>query len=64
MATLSKPKLDAAPKAAVYCPMCTHTVEAEVLAVRKALWVKPGQRCPRCNSPLDAGYVISLPRAA
>lgn len=64
MATLSKPKVNDTPKAAVYCPMCTHTVDAEVLTDKKAAWVKPGQKCPRCNSALDAGYVISLTRAA
>lgn len=48
----------------VHCPICTHTVEAAVLADRRSARVKPGQKCPRCASPLDAAYVIRLNRAA
>jgi hypothetical protein len=48
----------------VYCPICTHTVEAAVLTTRKASIVKPGQRCGRCKSTLDAGYVFRFERAA
>jgi len=51
-------------KASVYCYLCTHTVEAEVLYDRKAAMVKPGQKCPRCRSSLDAAYVLRLDRAA
>ena len=50
--------------AAVYCPICTHTVEAEVVATRKRTFVKPGQRCARCSSSLDAAYVLGNDRAA
>jgi len=43
----------------VHCPICTHQVEARVLVGKKRPWVKPGQRCPRCGSSLDAGWVLS-----
>lgn len=49
---------------AVYCPICTRTVQARVLHARKGDRVMPGQRCPRCSSSLDAGYVVAIDRAA
>lgn len=51
-------------KGAVYCPICTHTVEARITYAPKTAVVTPGQRCPRCSSSLDAGYVIRAERAA
>lgn len=48
----------------VHCPICTHTVEARVITTRKRSFVKPGQKCPRCNSSLDAAYVLHYDRAA
>lgn len=48
----------------VYCPMCTHTVEANLTHGAKGLYVSPGQKCPRCSSALDAGYVFRFDRAA
>jgi len=48
----------------VYCPMCTHTVDADIVVTRKATWVRPGQKCPRCQSKLDAGFVMRTPQAA
>ena len=49
----------------IYCPMCTHTVEGTIVTnVRKQSWSKPGQKCPRCQSSLDAGYVMRVPVAA
>lgn len=50
--------------ASVYCPICTHTVQATVVPFGKSARVKPGQKCPRCSSSLDAGYVLRLDRAA
>jgi hypothetical protein len=47
-----------------YCPICTHTVQAEVIWRAKRLIVKPGQKCSRCHSPLDAGYVMPREQAA
>jgi uncharacterized Zn finger protein (UPF0148 family) len=60
--TINKKQFEAA--GAVYCPLCTHTVEAKVTYTPKSAHVTPGQRCPRCSSPLDAGYVIRINRAA
>jgi hypothetical protein len=48
----------------VYCPLCTHTVQATVTYGSRAPHVTPGQRCPRCSSSLDAGFVISVHQAA
>lgn len=50
--------------ASVHCPICTHTVHATVLAQGKSVRVKPGQKCPRCSSALDAAYVLRFDRAA
>jgi hypothetical protein len=49
---------------AVYCPICTHTVPAEVVWRGKRFVVKPGQKCARCHSQLDAGYIMRTDRAA
>ncbi len=49
---------------AVHCPMCTHTVEALVVTTRQKKFVQAGQKCARCNSSLDAAYVLSYDRAA
>jgi len=51
-------------KGAVYCPMCTHTVEAMIRFSPRAPRVIAGQKCPRCSSSLDAAYVIRIDRAA
>lgn len=51
-------------KGGVYCPLCTHTVEANVTKTARGTKVVPGQRCGRCSSSLDAGYVIRVDRAA
>ena len=48
----------------VYCPMCTHTVDATIVTTHKHAYTKPGQKCLRCKSALDAGYVMRLPKAA
>jgi uncharacterized protein (UPF0212 family) len=42
----------------VYCPICTHTVKADVVAAKRGHRVVSGQKCPRCNSTLDAGFVV------
>ena len=47
-----------------HCPMCTHTVPAQVVSTRKTSFTKPGQKCPRCGATLDAAYVIGLNQAA
>jgi hypothetical protein len=51
-------------KGAVHCPLCTHTVPANVLVSARGTRVVPGQKCPRCSSSLDAGYVLRVDRAA
>ena len=51
-------------KGAVYCYMCTHTVEADVVTVGRTTHVKPGQKCPRCSASIDSGYVIRFSQAA
>jgi hypothetical protein len=48
----------------VYCPMCTHTVQADVVLKGKRVVVVSGQRCSRCHSAIDAGYVMRRERAA
>lgn len=48
----------------VHCPICTHTVQATVQAHGRSVRVKPGQKCARCASALDAGYVLRFDRAA
>ncbi len=51
-------------KSPVYCLICTHTVEADVIPVGRKVSVRRGQKCPRCSSSLDAAYVVVQPRAA
>jgi hypothetical protein len=48
----------------VYCPICTHTVDAKVTFAGKLTRVSPGQKCQRCASSLDAGYIFPMDRAA
>lgn len=57
-------KLAPTSAAKVYCPMCTHTVDATVELHPKNVHVKRGQKCPRCSGSLDAGYIMHLERAA
>ena len=57
-------KLPPTTAAKVYCPMCTHTVDATVEHHPKHIYVKRGQKCPRCSGSLDAGYIMYLQRAA
>jgi hypothetical protein len=51
-------------KGFAYCPICTHTVETAVVLVRRGSVVKPGEKCPRCGSPLDVAVVRRVDRAA
>jgi len=48
----------------VHCPICTHTVPADIDLRGKYARVAPGQRCPRCASSLDVAVVIQIPEAA
>jgi len=63
-AQANHPQPQAARVEQVYCPLCTHTVPAEVVLKGKRMIVRPGQKCARCHSPIDAGYVFRRDRAA
>mgnify|MGYP001589980351 FL=1 len=48
-------------RAHVYCPICSHTVEAQVAVENRPyrkVWVIEGQKCRRCSALLDAAYVL------
>jgi hypothetical protein len=47
-----------------HCPMCTHTVPAQIDLKGKHARVAPGQKCPRCGSSLEVAVVIHIPEAA
>jgi hypothetical protein len=64
METATKIKSPSEYKGLVYCPICTHHVEAVVVPVKRSAHVKPGQKCARCASSLDAGVVVRLDMAA
>ena len=51
-------------RGSVHCPICTHTVQATVVAQGRSVRVKPGEKCPRCSAPLDAAFVFRYDRAA
>jgi endogenous inhibitor of DNA gyrase (YacG/DUF329 family) len=51
-------------KGQVHCPICTHTVQAEIDLKGRYARVAPGQRCPRCSSSLDVAVVVQIPEAA
>ena len=47
-----------------HCPMCTHTVPADLDLKGKYARVAAGQKCPRCGSSLEVAVVIHVPEAA
>jgi len=51
-------------KGMVHCPICTHTVPADLDLKGKFARVAPGQRCPRCGCSLDVAVVVQIPEAA
>ena len=51
-------------KAQVHCPICTHTVVADVEQLGKKTRVVPGQRCPRCSATLDVAAIVEVLEAA
>ena len=51
-------------KGQAFCPICTHTVPADIDLKGKVPRVLAGQRWPRCNSSLDVAVVIQVPEAA
>jgi len=48
----------------VHCPICTHTVPAEIELRAKHAKVASGQRCPRCQSSLEVAVIVQIPKAA
>ena len=56
--------LEKVAKGRVYCPICTHTVDAAVDVSGRKAKVIAGQKCPRCRTTLDAGVVMQLAEAA
>jgi endogenous inhibitor of DNA gyrase (YacG/DUF329 family) len=51
-------------KGQVHCPICTHTVAADIDLKGRYARVAPGQKCPRCSSSLDVAVVVQIPEAA
>ena len=51
-------------KGQVHCPICTHTVPAEVEFKGKYPRVLKGQKCGRCGSSLDVAVIVQVPEAA
>ena len=48
----------------VFCPICTHTVPANLNLDGKTPRVIKGQRCPRCRATLDVAVIVQVPEAA
>jgi hypothetical protein len=51
-------------KGQVHCPICTHTVPADIDLKGRYARVVRGQKCPRCSSSLDVAVVVQIPEAA
>ncbi len=47
-----------------HCPICTHTVPAEIETTGKMPRVTKGSKCPRCGSSLEVAVVVQVPEAA
>jgi uncharacterized protein (UPF0212 family) len=47
-----------------HCPICTHTVPAEIDLRGKWARVAAGQKCPRCSASLEVAVVVQIPEAA
>jgi transposase-like protein len=48
----------------VHCPMCTHSVTANVEYTPRQMRVAQGQKCERCGVSLDVAVVLYLRNAA
>lgn len=48
----------------VHCPICTHTVPAEIDLRAKQPRVAGGQKCPRCHASLEVAVIVQVPEAA
>lgn len=62
--TMTKAPAQRELKGWVYCYICTHTVEAQVVVAGRRVEVKAGQKCPRCSSSLGAAAVVRTEEAA
>jgi len=51
-------------KGQVHCPICTHTVPADIETKGKFVRVAPGQRCARCQATLNVAVIVQVPQAA
>jgi hypothetical protein len=52
-------------KGDAYCPICTHTVQVEIVTNGRVARVRDGQKCPRCGSSIGSAHVLyHLDRAA
>ena len=64
MATAVKELREKTIRTKVYCTLCTRTVEA-IAGLTTRMWgrrrlaASPGQKCPRCEAPLDAAFVLN-----
>ena len=47
-----------------HCPICTHTIPADIDLKGRLPRVAAGQKCTRCGSSLDVAAVIQIPEAA
>ena len=47
-----------------HCPICTHTVPADIDLRGRYPRVAAGQKCARCGSSLDVAAVVQIPEAA
>jgi hypothetical protein len=47
-----------------HCPMCTHTVPADIDLRGRSARVAAGQKCPRCGASLEVAVVVQIPEAA
>jgi hypothetical protein len=47
-----------------HCPICTHTVPAEIDLKGKFPRVAKGEKCSRCGSSLEVAVVVQVPEAA
>jgi hypothetical protein len=47
-----------------HCPMCAHTVPADIDFSGKRARVAEGQTCAGCGSSLDVAIVVQVPEAA
>jgi hypothetical protein len=59
-----KPFVEDHTQGLAHCPICTHTVPAEIDLRGKRARVTSGQKCPRCRSALDVAAVVQIPEAA